>query len=130
MLIPNISNTTQAQQPASITNDRLASNGKPDVVSPTPSVASELPEIAAQQVAKQQASATQLKNAVENINQMLQQANKDIEFSVDDSTKKSIIKVVDSTSGDLIRQFPSEEGLSLTRAIDRIQNGLLLTQKA
>ncbi|CAG9932677.1 flagellar protein FlaG [Candidatus Nitrotoga arctica] len=130
MLIPNISNTTQAQQPASLTNDRLASNGEPGVVVSRPGVASELPEIAAQQIAKQQTSATELKSAVDNINQMLQQANKDVEFSVDDSTKKSIIKVVDSTTGDLIRQFPSEEGLSLTRAIDRIQNGLLLTQKA
>jgi flagellar protein FlaG len=130
MLIPNISNTTQAQQPASLTNDRLASNGEPGVVVSTPSVALESPEIAAQQVTKQQTPATQLKNAVDNINQMLQQTNKNIEFSVDDSTKKSIIKVVDSTTGDLIRQFPSEEGLSLTRAIDRIQNGLLLTQKA
>ena len=126
MLIPNISNTTQAQQPANITNDRLANNGEPVVVS-TPSVAI---EIAAQQVAEQQPSTTQLKSAVDNINQMLKQTNKGVEFSVDDSTKKSIIKVVDSTTGDLIRQFPSEEGLSLTRAIDRIQNGLLLTQKA
>lgn len=130
MLIPNVSNTTQAQQPASLTNDRLTSTGKPDVVLPAPSIAPELPKIAAQQIAKQQTSATQLKNAVANINQMLQQANKDVEFSVDDSTKKSIVKVVDATSGDLIRQFPTEEGLSLTRAIDRIQNGLLLTQKA
>ena len=128
MLIP--SNTTQALQPASLTNDRLTSNGEPGVVVSTPSVALELPENAAQQLAKQQPSATQLKSAVDNINQMLQQANKDVEFSVDDSTKKSIIKVVDSTTGDLIRQFPSEEGLSVTRAIDRIQNGLLLTQKA
>jgi len=130
MLIPNISNTTQAQQPASLANDRLASNGEPGVLVSTPSGALELPEIAAQQVAKQQTPATQLKSAVDNINKMLQQADKDVEFRVDDSTKKSIIKVVDSTTGDLIRQFPSEEGLSLTRAIDRIQNGLLLTQKA
>jgi len=130
MLIPNISNTTQAQPPASLANDRLASKDEPGVLVSTPSVALELPEIAAQEVAKQQTSATQLKSAVDNINQMLQQADKDVEFRVDDSTKKSVIKVVDSTTGDLIRQFPSEEGLSLTRAIDRIQNGLLLTQKA
>jgi flagellar protein FlaG len=128
MLIPNISNTTQAQQPAGLANDRLASNGEPVVVV-SPSEAVELPKIAAQ-VAEQEPSATQLQSAVDNINQMLKQTNKGVEFSVDDSTKKSIIKVVDSTTGDLIRQFPTEEGLSLTRAIDRIQHGLLLTQKA
>ncbi|RFC32220.1 MAG: flagellar protein FlaG [Candidatus Nitrotoga sp. SPKER] len=130
MLIPNISSITQAQQPANLKDDRVASNGESGVVIPTPNVPLELPEIATQQITKQQTSTAQLKSAVDNINQILQQANKDVEFSVDDSTKKSIIKVVDSTTGNLIRQFPSEEGLSVTRAIDRIQNGLLLTDKA
>lgn len=130
MLIPNISNTTQAQQPASLANTRLASNGELGVVVSTPGTAEELPKIAIQQVAEPQPSSTQLQSAVDNINKMLMQDNKGVEFSVDSSTKKSVVKVVDSTTGDLIRQFPSEEGLSLTRAIDRIQNGLLLTQKA
>ena len=130
MLNPNISNTTQAPQPASLTNTSLASNGESGVVVSAPSTAVELPQIATQQVSGPQPSSAQLQSAVDHINQMLTQDNKGVEFSVDSSTKKSIVKVVDSTTGDLIRQFPSEEGLSLTRAIDRIQNGLLITQKA
>jgi flagellar protein FlaG len=127
MLTPDISNITQAQQPVNLTNTRLASRGESGVVVSTPSSAEDLP---IQQVAEPQPSSTQLQSAVDNINKMLIQENKGVEFSVDSSTKKSIVKVVDSSTGDLIRQFPSEEGLSLTRAIDRIQNGLLLTQKA
>ena len=130
MLTPNISNTTQAPQPASLTNTSLASNGESGVVVSTSSTAVELPKIATQQVSGPQPSSARLQSAVDHINQMLTQDNKGVEFSVDSSTKKSIVKVVDSTTGDLIRQFPSEEGLSLTRAIDHIQNGLLLTQKA
>ena len=130
MLNPNISNTTQAQQPASLTNTSPASNGESGVVVSAPGTAVELPQIATQQVSGPQPSSARLQSAVDHINQMLTQDNKGVEFSVDSSTKKSIVKVVDSTTGDLIRQFPSEEGLSLTRAIDRIQNGLLFTQKA
>ena len=130
MLNPNISNTIQAPQPTNLANTRLASNGESGVVVSAPSTAVEVPQIATPQASGPQPSSTQLQSAVDNINKMLMQDNKGVEFSVDSSTKKSIVKVVDSTTGDLIRQFPSEEGLSLTRAIDRIQNGLLLTQKA
>lgn len=129
MLNPNINNTTQAQQPLNLTNTRLANKGESDATVSAANTAIEQPnnEI---QITQPQPSLTQLQSAVDNINKILIQDNKGVEFSVDSSTKKSIVKVVDSTTGDLIRQFPSEEGLSLTRAIDRIQNGLLLTQKA
>lgn len=128
MLIQNISNPALASQTA-VANDRLASDGG-SVVASTPSVTVEQPKISAQQVAGQQPSAAQLKSAVDNINQMLKQANKGVEFSMDESTEKRVIKVVDSATGDVIRQFPSEEALAITRAIDNIQQGLLLKQKA
>lgn len=128
MLIQNTGNMAQTSQSASLANDRLANDGGP-VVS-TPGVAAEPPKIAGQQVTGQQPSATQLKSAVDNINKIMKQADKGLEFSVDDSTKKTVIKVVDSTTGDVIRQFPSEDALAMTRTLDRIQQGLLLTQKA
>lgn len=130
MLIQNISNQALTPQTAAVANDRLASNGGPEAVVSIPSAAVEQPQIAAQQVAGQQPSTAQLKSAVDNINQMLKQANKGVEFSMDESTEKRVIKVVDSTTGDVIRQFPSEEALAITRAIDNIQQGLLLKQKA
>jgi len=124
MLIQNLSNLAQTQAPQHV------SNGEPISVVPTSGVAVELPKIAAQPVAEPQPSTTQLKSALDNINQMLKQSDKGIEFSLDDSTNKSVIKVVDPTTGDVIRQFPSEDALAITRSIDRIQQGLLLKQKA
>ena len=58
------------------------------------------------------------------------QSNKKLEFSIDESTKQRVVRLVDMDTGDLIRQFPSEEMLSLSQAIDKIQQGLLLKQKA
>jgi len=37
---------------------------------------------------------------------------------------------VDTETGDVIRQFPSEDMLAISRSIDRFQQGLLLKQKA
>lgn len=73
-------------------------------------------------------SSVQLENAVNHINQVLRQANRNLEFSVDAETKRVIVKVVDTETGELIRQIPSEETLAISRAIDTDQKGLLLKQ--
>lgn len=52
-----------------------------------------------------------------------------LEFSMDDQTGKTIIKVVDTATNELIRQIPSEEMLEIARALDRLQ-GILVRQKA
>ena len=132
MLIQNTSNIAQAPQPA-----RLASDSAPDVVVATPSnvearpsTSVELPQRAVTQVAEQKPSAEQLKNVVDNINKTLRQSNRNLEFSVDETTQKQLVKLVDTETGDVIRQFPSEEALAISRAIDQFQQGLLLKQEA
>ena len=81
------------------------------------------------QVAEQQTS-SQLQNATDNVNKVLKQSNKSLEFSVDTGTKKSIVKLIDTDTGDLIRQYPTEEMLAISNAIDQFQQGGLLKQKA
>lgn len=80
-----------------------------------------------------QPSPQQLKNAVDSINRAMRQANMSLELSVDSTTKKPVIKMMDSETGELIRQFPSEEVLAIASSIDQFlefQQGLLLKQKA
>ncbi|MCR4299351.1 MAG: flagellar protein FlaG [Gallionella sp.] len=137
MLIQNISNTAQAPQPARIVNNRLASDGEPVVVAAAssnvaaqPSVTLELPQATAKPAVEQQASAEQVKSAMENINRVLKQSDRNLEFSVDESTKKQMFKLTDAETGDVIRQYPTEEMLAISRAIDQVQQGLLLKQEA
>ena len=127
MLIKNINtvNVAQTPQPA-----RSANESAPKVVSATGtlSIASaEQPKNAAQQP-----SANELKSAVSTINKALQQSSRTLEFSVDNETKRPVVKMVDTETGELIRQIPSEETLAISRAIGQfqIQNGTLLNQKA
>lgn len=129
MLIQNTGNMAHTPQPA-----RPAGDGAPNVVvtrsniEAQPSVSLELPQVAAKPAAEP--SAAQLQNVVDNINKALKQANRNLEFSVDESTNKQVVRLVDTDTGDLIRQFPTEEMLAISRAIDQIQQGLLLKQKA
>lgn len=130
MLIQNLSSTTQAQSPA-----RPAGDGGPVVVSATPAVqaqpvAIQLPQTAVKPAADQQASAAQLREALAYVNRALQQSNRNLEFTVDSETERPVVKLVDSESGDVIRQFPSEEALAISRAIDDFQQGLLIRQEA
>ncbi len=134
MPIQNVSNLPQVAPPARVLNDRLSGDGAPGLVlvasstgEPTPA---ELPQIAAKPVAQQQPTAPQLQNLVDNINKALKQSSKNLEFTIDAETSKSIVKLVDSETGDVIRQFPSEEAIAISRSIERIQQGLLLKQEA
>lgn len=132
MLIQNTGNMAQAPQPARLANDRPASDGASEVAVATPVNVEAKPSVAvdAPQIAEQQPSAAQLQNVVDNMNKAMKQSNKNLEFTVDSDTHKSIVKLVDTETGEVIRQFPSEEALAISRAIDHIQQGLLLKQKA
>jgi flagellar protein FlaG len=48
---------------------------------------------------------------------------------VDKDTGKTVIKIVDSQTNQVIRQIPSEELLAIARNLDRVE-GLLLKQRA
>ena len=52
-----------------------------------------------------------------------------LRFSIDDDTGRTIVKVVDMQTDEVIRQMPSKEVLAISKAIDKLQ-GLLIQQKA
>jgi flagellar protein FlaG len=56
-------------------------------------------------------------------------SNNSLDFSIDDSSGKTIVRVTDKESGELIRQIPSQEMLEIARSMDRLQ-GILVKQKA
>ena len=80
--------------------------------------------------AKGTPSAAHLERMVEKANQAMNKVSSNLEFTVDNATNKTVIKVMESQSGNVIMQFPSEEMLSITRAIDHAQKGVLLKEKA
>jgi len=112
----------------------LASDSAPVVAPQTRAAPADPPQAAAKATAAQQPAApiqAQVQSAVDNINRAMRQSNANVEFSIDQDSKRTVIKVIESNTGDVIRQFPSEEILSIAHAIDQMQQrGLLLKQEA
>lgn len=74
-------------------------------------------------------SREQLNSAVKATKDFVGTVNSSLEFSVDDDTGSTVVKILDKETKEVIRQIPSEEMLSIAKALDTIK-GLLLHQKA
>lgn len=63
-------------------------------------------------------SSEKLHEAVVSISEYVQSIDRDLMFSVDEETNRTVVKVIDSQSGDLIRQIPEEVFLELARKLN------------
>ncbi|MDT4288728.1 flagellar protein FlaG [Methylomonas sp. MO1] len=73
-----------------------------------------------------------VKKAADKGNSLLQSVNRNLQFKVDDSTKELVVKVVDSETGDVVRQIPSEEMLAFIRRMQELdgQQGSMIQDRA
>ncbi len=74
-----------------------------------------------------------LGQAVGRVNDYVQILNRDLEFSFDEQSGDTIVKVIDSESGEVIRQIPPEEMLAISQALnDALANisGVILHAQA
>ncbi|ADE15425.1 flagellar protein FlaG protein [Nitrosococcus halophilus Nc 4] len=58
-----------------------------------------------------------LVDAVQSINDFMQNVRRELQFSIDEVTGRTVIKVVDRESEEVIRQIPPEEVLTLARRV-------------
>jgi flagellar protein FlaG len=101
--------------------------GTPTPVSTTTTTVKAAPVMGTNAV--QQPSQAQLNEAMRNINKALESMSSELEFTVDDDTKTTVVKVIDKQTKEVIRQIPNEETLEISKALDKLQ-GLLIRQKA
>jgi flagellar protein FlaG len=74
-------------------------------------------------------SMSQLNEAVKQLNETLKKMSQNLEFSIDSDIHRTVVKVVDLQTKDVIRQIPTPEALEIAKALDRLQ-GLLIKQEA
>jgi len=74
-------------------------------------------------------SEEQIKQAVQKIQGAVDNLAHNLRFSIDEDTGKTIIKVVDTHTDEVIRQFPTEQAIEIARTLDKVQ-GLLFNDKA
>ncbi len=80
------------------------------------------------------ASKEQLREAMNKVSSYMQNVQRNLNFSIDESTGQTVVKVIDAESEEVIRQFPSEEMLALARHLSEMNgesvSGLLMQSKA
>ena len=118
MSVLSINNGSAGSPPASA----------PAVVAGTGQVASGQPAV---QAPPAQPSPKQLAAAVEQIQKTVARSTtaQNLQFSIDKDTNKTVVRVIDSETGELVRQIPSEEVMAIARSIDSMRS-LLLDHKA
>jgi|LakMenE18May11ns_1017448.scaffolds.fasta_scaffold9620206_1 flagellar protein FlaG len=67
--------------------------------------------------------------AAADLQQFVQSMGRNLNFSVDDTTGYHVVRVVNPTTGELVRQLPSEELLQIARDFERL-NSALVSQRA
>ncbi len=71
----------------------------------------------------------QVKQAVDQVQQIVRPLAQSLQFSIDEDTHNTVVKIVDTETNKVIRQIPSEEMLQMAKALDNF-TGLLMKQQA
>lgn len=71
----------------------------------------------------------EVSKVVGQINVAMQAMSRNIEFSIDADSKRTVVKIIDQTTKEVIRQMPSAEALEIGKALEKVQ-GLLISQVA
>jgi len=71
---------------------------------------------------------SELKRSIEQINKFLKN-NSEVQFSIDEASGFSVVKVIDTETKKVLRQFPSEQALEIGKSLQDFK-GLLINSKA
>lgn len=74
-------------------------------------------------------SRAELDQAVSELNQSSQIKTQGLEFSVDEDSQRTVVKVIDQETKEVLRQIPTKEALALAKAFDAAK-GSLISQSA
>ncbi|KAF1053172.1 MAG: hypothetical protein GAK43_01549 [Stenotrophomonas maltophilia] len=74
-------------------------------------------------------SKNELNDAVQRLRDQAQDEHRNLEFSVDEGSGETVVKVVQADTGEVIRQIPSEVALKLAESLKESSN-LLFSERA
>lgn len=89
-----------------------------------PRAATENGTVAPQQ-ASREPSREQLDKAVSDLNQSSQMKTQGLEFSIDEDSQRTVVKVIDQETKEVLRQIPTKEALELSKTFDSAKGSLI-----
>ena len=140
MNISTLTNTTQAlnqaqtqRTPSPVTTQNTGNAPVEQRPSSAPQPVNQSQQIAKNVSATENQDELQaLNDAAQKISAHLNLKNSSLEFSVDQNSGKNVVKIVDKTTTEVVRQIPSEEAIHIAQALDEldeIRQGLLLSEQ-
>jgi flagellar protein FlaG len=73
-------------------------------------------------------SNAEIEKAVEKSNSILSQRATGLEFSFDKDSGKTIVRLIDKETEEVLRQYPSKEMLAIAKELDKFQGSLVSTK--
>jgi flagellar protein FlaG len=121
-----INRTGAAQQPAPAAQvDKSAQEAPASAL--TPSTDLRLSRVGVEQ--PKAIEDAELEDAVKTVNKFISPITDGIEFSIDLNSGKTLVKLIDRQTNEVLRQFPSKEMLAISKELIRFQ-GLLVSEIA
>ena len=74
-------------------------------------------------------SSTQLEKTTARVQAQLRDVGSDLSFSIDKESGKTIVKLIDPATQEVIRQIPSSEMLAIAHSLDKSLQGMLINHK-
>lgn len=69
-----------------------------------------------------------LEAAVSSVNSFVQTIRRDLNFDLDDSSGKMVVRVTDGATGNVVRQIPTEDALRLAENLEQARSLLFKAQ--
>lgn len=67
----------------------------------------------------------QIEQAVDEIRRKIEPVAQNLLFTIDKDTGKTIVRLIDSSTKEVLRQIPSEELIAIARSLGKSQSGLI-----
>lgn len=90
-----------------------------------PSSGKELPQ--EDKLSNAEVKSIEVKDAVSKLNEYVQKTQRNLDFSLDEDSGKTVIKVYDRDSEQLVRQIPDEVALELAKKLNTEEPALLFS---
>jgi flagellar protein FlaG len=121
----------EPQRPAS--PSRLQVAASPEEVKPNDAKAADPTADVPPQGRREQATAEdkqaagidkeELSDAVRSLADYVQNMRRELQFTIDEATGRTVVTVTDADTGETIRQIPAEEVLALAHHLDELEDG-------
>ena len=105
-----------------LTSSATPSATRREVSVPNLALMGEVAQPAGEKAGETASAADNATSAVEKFKTLVHELQRNLDFSVDDSSGQVVVKVIDGESGKLIRQIPSEDLLRLSERLEDMRS--------